>query len=111
MAPTNPNVRFDADAKRFEIRPDETDAVAFLDVVPGSKVWSLTHTEVPPEFGGRGLGTALVRAALDHVRALGATVMPVCPFVVAHLDRYPDEADVVHERFRYMLRGSEAARG
>lgn len=106
-----PIVRFDADAKRFEIRPDGATTVAFLDVLPGAQVWSLTHTEVPPEFEGRGLGTALVRAALAHVRAAGATVMPLCPFVVAHLQRHPEEADVVHERFRYMLRGSGAARG
>ncbi len=111
MAQPPPIVRFVADANRFEIRPEGADAVAFLDVVPGAKVWSLTHTEVPPELEGRGLGTALVRAALAHVRDVDATVMPLCPFVVAHLERYPEEADVVHERFRYMLRSSGAARG
>jgi predicted GNAT family acetyltransferase len=109
--PAAPTVRFDADAKRFEVRPAGSDAVAFLDVVPGPMVWSLTHTEVPSELEGRGLGTALVRAALAHVRSVGATVMPLCPFVVAHLGRHPEEADVVHERFRYMLRGPEVARG
>lgn len=111
MAPAEPTVRFDAAAKRFEIRPEGTTAVAFLDVLPGSKVWSLTHTEVPPELEGRGLGTALVRAALAHVRGVGAAVMPLCPFVVAHLNRHPEEADVVHERFRYMLRSAGATRG
>lgn len=104
-------VTYDPEARRFEIRPAGSDAVAFLDVVPGSAVWSLTHTEVPPALEGRGLGTRLVRAALDHVRAAGAKVMPVCPFVLAHLARHPEEADVVHERFRYMLRGSAADRG
>lgn len=113
MAHPEPNVRFDPDAKRFEIQPEGTKAVAFLDVVPGTAVWSLTHTEVPRELEGRGLGTALVRAALEHVRSAGAKVMPVCPFVVAHLARHPEEADVVHERFRYMLRsaGGDANRG
>lgn len=111
MAATEPNVRFDADAKRFEVRPEGTEALAILDVLPGAKVWSLTHTEVPPELEGRGLGTESVRAALAHVRAIGATVMPLCPFVVAHLERHPEEADVVHERFRYMLRSAGVARG
>ena len=106
-----PNVRFDADAQRFEIRPEGSGSVAFLDVVPGGQVWSLTHTEVPPEHEGQGLGSALVRAALAHVRALGASVLPLCPFVVAYLGRHPEEADVVHERFRYMLRSAGAARG
>lgn len=111
MQPPPPNVRFDPDAKRFEIRAEGSTGVAFLDVLPGAKVWSLTHTEVPPALEGRGYGTALVRAALDHVRGVGATVMPLCPFVVAHLNRHPDEADVVHERFRYMLRPSGDPRG
>ena len=111
MAHPAPIVRYDPAAKRFEVRPEGTEAVAFLDVLPGAKVWSLTHTEVPPDLEGGGLGTALVRAALAHVRALDATVMPLCPFVVAHLDHHPDEADVVHERFRYMLRSAGVARG
>ena len=111
MEPDAPTVRFDADAKRFEIRPEGTTELAFLDVVPGTAVWSLTHTEVPRALEGRGLGSALVRAALDHVRSAGAKVMPVCPFVVAHLVRHPEEADVVHERFRYMLGGAQVSRG
>jgi uncharacterized protein len=111
MADQGPTVRFDADARRFELRPEGTNAVAFLDVQPGAQVWSLTHTEVPTAFEGRGFGTALVRAALDHVRGVGATVMPLCPFVVAHLRRHPEEADVVHERFRYMLRSPDGNRG
>lgn len=111
MTTPEPEVRFDPDAKRFEIRPAGAREVAFLDVLPGPKVWSLTHTEVPEALEGRGLGTRLVRAALEHVRALGATVMPLCPFVVAHLARHPEEADVVHERFRYMLERAGVGRG
>jgi predicted GNAT family acetyltransferase len=111
MDAAEPAVLYEPDAKRFVVRPDGAGAIAFLDVIPGTRVWSLTHTEVPPALEGRGLGTRLVRTALAHVRALGATVMPVCPFVVAHLRRHPEEADVVHERFRYMLAGAGPDRG
>jgi uncharacterized protein len=97
------DVRFDEAAKRFEARLTPEGPVAFLDVLPATTVWTLSHTEVPRALEGRGVGTTLVRAALEHVRARGATVMPLCPFVLAHLRRHPDEADVVHERFRYML--------
>jgi uncharacterized protein len=95
---------YDPDARRFEARLEGSDEVAILDVIPSTNIWSLTHTEVPKAWEGQGVGSALVRAALAHVRELGAHVMPLCPFVLAYLQRHPDEADIVHERFRYMLR-------
>lgn len=43
------------------------------------------HTEVFPEFGGRGLGSILVGRAMEDVAARGEEVIPVCPFVVKYL--------------------------
>jgi len=43
------------------------------------------HTVIDPAFGGRGLGTVLVRDALADVAARGETVVPVCPFVVKYV--------------------------
>ncbi|GII77812.1 N-acetyltransferase [Sphaerisporangium rufum] len=54
-----------------------------------------THTEVSPEFEGRGLGGRLVGAALDAARAAGETVVPRCPFVAAYIDRHPQYAGLV----------------
>ena len=53
------------------------------------------HTEVLPEFGGRGIASALVRRVLDDVRAAGGTITPRCPFFVAHFQRHPEDADLV----------------
>lgn len=52
------------------------------------------HTEVPPEFGGRGIASALVRRVLDDARAAGEKVTPRCPFFVAHFERHPEDADL-----------------
>jgi predicted GNAT family acetyltransferase len=49
------------------------------------------HTEVDERFGGRGLGTALVRGALEATRAEGVVIVPVCPLVKAFLDKNGDE--------------------
>jgi predicted GNAT family acetyltransferase len=50
------------------------------------------HTEVPPEFGGRGIASALVRRVLDDARMAGEKVTPRCPFFVAHFERHPEDA-------------------
>lgn len=54
-----------------------------------------THTEVDEELQERGLGSALVRGALDELRAsttvrIGAT----CPFVRRFLAEHPEYADL-----------------
>ena len=54
-----------------------------------------THTEVDPDAGGSGVGSTLVRGALDDVRAHGLRVVPRCSFVRAWIERHPDYADLV----------------
>lgn len=58
-------------------------------------VIDLQHTVVQRSAGGRGVGSALVVAALDHARANGLRVIPTCPFVPAVIARHPEYADLV----------------
>ena len=53
------------------------------------------HTEVKPEFGGRGIGKALVRRVIADARAGGFTITPRCPLFAAHFERNPHDADVL----------------
>jgi predicted GNAT family acetyltransferase len=52
----------------------------------------LIHTEVPEQLEGRGIGGALVTAAIDRAVAEGMTLVPLCPFARGWLERYPDAA-------------------
>jgi predicted GNAT family acetyltransferase len=61
------------------------------------------HTEVDDRFGGRGIGSQLIRAALDGERAQGHQVEPRCPFVAAFIRRHPEDADLVPDRYRSLL--------
>ena len=61
----------------------------------GDEVVAFLHTEVDPTIQRRGLGSALVVAALDDARARGRTVVPICPFVDAYIQRHPEYADLV----------------
>lgn len=58
----------------------------------------LPHTVVDPAFEGRGVGSALARFALDHIRTQGLTVDPQCSFIAAWIERHPTYADLVTHR-------------
>ena len=55
----------------------------------------LVHTEVDPQFEGRGVGSRLASGALDDIRARGLKVTVKCPFIAAFLKRHPDYLDLV----------------
>ncbi|WP_433248320.1 GNAT family N-acetyltransferase [Streptosporangium sp. CA-135522] len=66
-----------------------------LELVRRHGVIIYTHTEVDPEFEGKGVGGALVRTALDAARAEDVKIVPSCSFVKAWLERHTDYADLV----------------
>jgi predicted GNAT family acetyltransferase len=59
-------------------------------------VITFIHTEVPPELGGKGVGSKLIKGALDQVRAEGLKVIAQCPFVKAYIEKHPDYADLLN---------------
>jgi predicted GNAT family acetyltransferase len=89
-----PTVRDVPEADRFEIRDGEQVLGVAAYERRGETV-VFTHTEVDPDAGQSGLGSTLVRAALDDVRARGGSVVPRCSFVRGWIDRHPEYADLV----------------
>jgi len=53
-------------------------------------VMLITHTGVAPRLEGRGIAAALTRAALDHARAQGLKVNPLCSYARAYMQRHPE---------------------
>ncbi len=78
---------------RYELTVDGHIAAAYYEIADG--VITFDHTEVPPELGGKGIGSKLVQGALDQVRARGLKVIPRCPFVKGWIDKHPDYADLL----------------
>lgn len=74
---------------RYEARVDG-ELAAFADYIPTDELLAFTHTEVLPAFEGKGIGSALVRDALDDVRARQRSVLAVCPFVSGWIARHRD---------------------
>ena len=77
---------------RYEIEVDgEVAGFLLYRVEPG--VLELVHTDVDPK--GQGVGGALVKGALDDIRARDLKIRPFCPFVRAYLRRHPEYQDLV----------------
>ena len=89
-----PIVRDVPEADRFEIRDGERVLGIAAYQRRGDTV-VFTHTEVDPDAGQSGLGSTLVRAALDDVRGRGGKVIPLCPFVRGWIHRHAEYADLV----------------
>lgn len=85
-------------ANRFQAVVD--DQLAQLQYELSGDRLVITHTLVPRALGGRGLGTALVAAAVAHAAAEGLTIGSQCWFADEWLDRHPDEAARVGVRSR-----------
>jgi uncharacterized protein len=79
------------DKHRFELRSaGELAGYLTYRTRPDGAV-SFTHTEVFPEFSGRGFGGVLAASALAEARRRGWKIVPQCPFVRAFVTRHPDE--------------------
>lgn len=60
----------------------------------------VTHTEVPPPHEGQGIGTALIRFALQSARDRGLKVIPICPFFADYIKKHAEEQDLLDPQWR-----------
>lgn len=75
-------------AFRYEIFTDEGDLAGFSTYTRQGDHVVFHHTEIADEFEGHGLSGALVRGAMEDIRARGLRVVPLCPFVLEYLERH-----------------------
>ncbi len=90
------HVRDAPERQRYEATlGDDQKLAAVLAYRRGDEWIALVHTEVREGFEGQGIGSRLVKAVLADLRARAIPVIPKCPFVIAWLQRHPDEHDVL----------------
>jgi predicted GNAT family acetyltransferase len=78
---------------RYELAVDGHIAATYYEIADG--VITFVHTEVPPELGGKGIGSQLIKGALDQVRSQGLKVIAQCPFVKAYIGKHAEYADLL----------------
>ena len=83
-------VKDNSSDSRFEAYLDG-EIAGFVEYEIDGDVVTLEHTEVDDAFEGRGVGSALVRGALDDVLDRdGVHVHVTCPFIRSWLRKHPD---------------------
>ena len=80
---------------RFELPIDGEGeiAAAYYRIENGRVI--LTHTEVPQQFSGQGIGSRLAKGVFDAIRASGRKAVLRCPFMGAFAARHPEYSDIV----------------
>lgn len=82
-------------AGRFEAVTDDGTVAGFTEYQEQGDTVVLPHTVTEDDFEGQGVGSKVVKAALDAARADGKKVDPKCPFVASYIERHQEYADLV----------------
>lgn len=83
-----------AERSRFEIHlGQEVIGRSYYRAEPGRRVF--THTEVEPDYQGKGLATQLIEHALADTRSAGLRIVAKCPTVAAYVAKHPEFNDLV----------------
>ncbi len=78
--------------KRFELHIKGY--TAFMEyLLSNEQIIYLTHTEVPSQLEGQGVGSAMASKVLTYIKQQGLKMAPLCPFLAAYLKRHPEEAE------------------
>ncbi|CAM4301995.1 hypothetical protein MB901379_00041 [Mycobacterium basiliense] len=72
----------------------EGQTVGFASYIDRGQQRVFDHTEIEPEFGGRGLATILVEQALRDARAAGKRIVAACSMVGTVLKSHPEYDDI-----------------
>lgn len=79
----------------FQAMEDGIEAGRMTYVWAGEHKFIIDHTEVNPDFGGRGVGKRLLMKAVDFARERGVKILPLCPFAKSVFEKDASIGDVL----------------
>ena len=99
---TDAEIRDNVELHRYELPIGDQVAVVTYNLSEPNLM--ITETLVPQALEGQGIASRLAKHVLYDARLRGLLILPVCPFFSAYLQKHPEHADVVHPRYRDILR-------
>lgn len=79
----------------FEAVEDGKEAGKMTYTWAGDSKFIIDHTEVSPDFNGKGVGKKLVMDAVEYARTNNLKIIPLCPFAKSVFDKTADIRDVL----------------
>ena len=79
------SVEFDEEGHR-SIAMLNGEQIGECDYIDGEKGWSIVHTEVDPEYGGKGIAKRLVYKVTEAAERRKKNVIPICSYAVRVLN-------------------------
>lgn len=79
----------------FKAVEEDTAAGKMTYAWAGSNKIIIDHTEVNPDFKGKGIGNQMLMAAVDYARKNKLKIVPLCPFAKSVFDKTEDIRDVL----------------
>ncbi len=66
------------------------ESIAKIEYIKAQGKIFLTHTEVPKQMEGQGIGSSIVKKALEDIQRQDLVLVPLCPFIASYLKRHPE---------------------
>lgn len=79
----------------FEAVEDGKQAGQMTYTWAGDKQFIIDHTEVSPDFNGKGVGKKMLMGAVDYARKNDVKIIPLCPFAKSVFDKVEEIRDVL----------------
>ena len=78
------------DKERHRFTATEDGHTAYVSYTISDGGLDIRHTIVEEEIGGRGIASALVKAAYDYARNEGLSCLATCRYAAVWLERHPE---------------------
>lgn len=79
----------------FKALENDIEAGAMTYTWAGPTKFIIDHTDVNPDFKGKGIGKQMLMKAVEYARANQLKIMPLCPFAKSVFDKDPEIGDVL----------------
>ncbi|WP_303317176.1 GNAT family N-acetyltransferase [Flavivirga abyssicola] len=86
------------EGKGFSIAKENSKKVGVMTYsIPDSDFIIIDHTEVEPEFNGKGVGKKMLYKIVEMTREKNLKIIPLCPFANAMFKKLEDIRDVLKQ--------------
>ena len=74
---------------------NEGNIIGYCQYKEENNIWSITHTVVKQEFGGRGIAKRLVLSVIEEARKQNKKINPICSYAKKMMESSDEYKDVL----------------